>query len=132
MTSLEVVGDFHSHPDLRVRNRSSCWLSQEDKYDVLKGDVCFAITIDRDNTEHVWKHLSLGSVLGSVFPYSLKVSGWSKVCDGDFRIATREEHKRDLVELIRFFENRDQNTKVYTAHSRVPATIIMALHYCFV
>jgi len=87
ITSLQTVGDFHSHPNLRVREKSSCWLSQEDKGDMLDGDIGFVIAIDRDHVERDWKHLSLGSLLGSVFPYSMKISSWLKVAENDFRIA---------------------------------------------
>lgn len=88
VTSLEVIGDFHSHPNLRVRDKSSCWLSPEDKADMSEGDISFVIAIDHDSIERGWKHLSLGSLLGSVFPYSLKISGWLRENENDFRIAS--------------------------------------------
>jgi len=59
ITSLQIVGDFHSHPNLRVKENSSCRLSQEDKDDILGGDIGFVIAIDRDHVERDWNHLSL-------------------------------------------------------------------------
>jgi len=51
------------------------------------GDIGFVIAIDRDHVERYWKHLSLSSLLGSVFPYSLKISSWLKAGENDYRIA---------------------------------------------
>jgi len=83
ITSLQIVGDFHFHPKLPVREISSCWLSQDDKDDMSDGDTVFVITIDRDYVERIWKNLSLGSV----FPYILKISSRLKAEENDFRIA---------------------------------------------
>lgn len=79
ITSLQVVGDFHSHPRLPVRKKSSAWLSQDDKDDMSNGDIGFVIAIDRDHKERDWRHLSKGSLLGSVFPYSLKISAGTRL-----------------------------------------------------
>jgi len=87
ITSLQIVGDFHSHPNCPVREKSSCWLSQDDKDDMSDGNIGFVIAIDRDHRERDWEHLSLGSLVGSVFPYSLKISSWLKTEENDFRIA---------------------------------------------
>lgn len=76
VTALEVIGDFHSHPGVPVRRRKSCWLSEDDKKSMSPGDLGFVIAINRDYKEREWKHLKMGSLLGCVFPYSLKITGW--------------------------------------------------------
>ena len=76
VTTLEVIGDFHSHPKVPVRRKSSCWLSEDDKKSMSPGDLGFVIAINRDHKERDWKHLKMGSLLGCVFPYSLKITGW--------------------------------------------------------
>ena len=79
VTFLEVIGDFHSHPVKNVRSISSCWLSNRDKKSMSVGDTGFVIAINRNRKERDWHHLSKGSLLGSVFPYSLKLSAWYKI-----------------------------------------------------
>jgi len=87
VTSLEVVGDFHSHPDLPVWKISSCWLSDDDKESMSPGELGFVIAIDKDYKKRDWHHLSKGSLMGSVFPYSLKISAWYKVPKGKFKLS---------------------------------------------
>jgi proteasome lid subunit RPN8/RPN11 len=87
VTFLEVIGDFHSHPNMPVRRLNSCWLSDEDKNSMSEGDLGFVIAIDRDYKERDWCHLSKGSLLGSVFPYSMKISGWYKTANNKFKIS---------------------------------------------
>lgn len=87
VTALEVIGDFHSHPEKSVWRKSSCWLSEPDKEDMALGDLGFVIAINKDNKQRDWKHLKMGSLLGSVFPYSLKISGWHMREESKPRIA---------------------------------------------
>lgn len=87
VTFLEVVGDFHSHPKRPVRKISSCWLSDDDKESMSLGEVGFVIAVDKDYKTRDWRHLSKGSVLGSVFPYSLKISAWYRAPKSKFRIS---------------------------------------------
>jgi len=87
VTFLEAIGDFHSHPREPVRKISSCWLSDDDKDSMSVDDVGFVIAIDRDYKERDWCHLSKGSLLGSVFPYSLKISGWYETSRDEFKLS---------------------------------------------
>lgn len=87
VTFLEIVGDFHSHPKVPVKGKSSCWLSEQDKVSMSVDDVGFVIAIDADFEERNWCHLSKGSLMGSIFPYSLKVSAWYKKEKNDFKIS---------------------------------------------
>jgi len=89
VTGLEVIGDFHSHPNIPVRRKSSCWLSEEDRESMEISDLGFVIAIDRDYKERDWKHLKMGSLLGCVFPYSLKITGWYM----------KEESKQKIVKI---------------------------------
>jgi proteasome lid subunit RPN8/RPN11 len=85
VTHLKAVGDFHSHPELPVKGKRSCRLSQADKDSMEDGNIGFVIAIDRDSEEREWRHLSKGSLLGSVHPFSLKISGWLRQED-DFEL----------------------------------------------
>jgi len=87
VTRLNVIGDFHSHPKIPVRRISSCWLSQDDKKSMSIGELGFVIAIDRDSKKRDWRRLVKGSLLGCVFPYSLKIAGWHKVEEDKFKIA---------------------------------------------
>jgi len=87
VTYLEVIGDFHSHPGLPVRKISSCCLSDDDKNSMSVGNVGFVIAIDRDFKDRDWHHLSKGSLIGSVFPYGLKISAWYKTAGDRFKIS---------------------------------------------
>lgn len=87
VTFLEVIGDFHSHPEMPVRRLSSCWLSDKDKKWVSVGEIGFVIAIDRDYNERNWHHLSKGSLMGSVYPYSLKISAWYKTAKDNFKLS---------------------------------------------
>lgn len=87
VTYLERIGDFHSHPSEPVGKLSSCWLSQDDKDSMSVGDVGFVIAIDQDYKRRDWRHLSKGSLLGSLHPYSMKISAWYKNESNDFKLA---------------------------------------------
>jgi proteasome lid subunit RPN8/RPN11 len=87
VTFLEVVGDFHSHPGEPVKKLSSCWLSDDDKDSMSIGELGFVIAIDQDQKDYDWHHLSKGSLMGSAYPYSLKISGWYKTEEGNFKIS---------------------------------------------
>lgn len=79
VTRLRVVGDFHSHPEVPVGRIDACWLSEEDKGSMDYGELGFVIAVDRDSRTREWKHLARGSLIGCVFPYSLKITGWLKM-----------------------------------------------------
>lgn len=87
VTFLEVIGDFHSLPELPVRGKTSCWLSNDDKSSMKIGGLGFVIAIEKDHKERDWCHLSKGSLLGSVFPYSVKISAWYKEAENEFKIS---------------------------------------------
>jgi proteasome lid subunit RPN8/RPN11 len=87
VTYLDTIGYFHSHPELPVEKLVSCQLSNSDKHAISVGDVELVIAIDEDRKERDWHHLSKGSLLGSVFPYSLKISAWFKTENNEFRIS---------------------------------------------
>jgi proteasome lid subunit RPN8/RPN11 len=87
ITFLQVVGDFHSHPGCPVGKLSSCWLSDDDKNSMKTHDVGFVIAIDRDHKERYWRHLSKGSLMGSVYPYSVKITGWYRTSGNEFKIS---------------------------------------------
>jgi len=87
VTYLDVIGYFHSHPEMPVEKLASCQLSNSDKRSISVGDVEVVIAIDEDRKERDWHHLSKGSLLGSVFPYSLKMSAWFKTENDGFKLS---------------------------------------------
>lgn len=87
VTRLEVVGDFHSHPQVPVDKISSIRLSKTDKKSMGRERLEIIIAIDRDAKKRQWKHLPKGSLKGCVFPYSLKIASWFKTTNNEFEIA---------------------------------------------
>jgi proteasome lid subunit RPN8/RPN11 len=86
VTRLDVVGYFHSHPELPIPKKQSGWLSKTDKHSIQNGHLELLVAVDKDSKEREWKHLPLGSLLGCVFPYSLRITGWYKFENGEFSI----------------------------------------------
>ena len=78
VTRLEVVGDFHSHPEDPVDKLSSVRLSEPDKRSMQVGNLGIVIAIDKDEVKRPWKHLPKGSLKGCVSPYSLKIVSYWK------------------------------------------------------
>lgn len=87
VTHLEVVGDFHSHPDAGVDKKSCIKLSPADKKSMSNNNLGIVIAIDKDGRRREWKHLPKGSLKGSVSPYSLKMTTWLKTPDNQYKIA---------------------------------------------
>jgi proteasome lid subunit RPN8/RPN11 len=78
VTHLEVVGDFHWHPENPVDKISSVRLSDPDKKSMMVNNLGIVIAIDKDGVERPWEHLPKGSLKGSIFPYSLKIVSYWK------------------------------------------------------
>lgn len=78
VTRLEVVGDFHSHPEEPVDKVSSVRLSNPDKKSMMVNNLGIVIAVDKDERKRIWKHLPKGSLKGSIFPYSLKIVSYWK------------------------------------------------------
>lgn len=76
ITHLEVVGDFHSHPNMGV-----------DKESMQVNNLEIVIAIDEDRRKLEWRHLPKGSLKGSVFPYTLKMTTWLKTQEKQYKIA---------------------------------------------
>lgn len=72
-TALEIVGDFHSHPEDVSKGYKP---SSEDKKSMRRGELGIIVTINKDKKRRDWKHLSKGSLLGSIYPYSLRITSW--------------------------------------------------------
>lgn len=87
VTHLEVVGDFHSHPEVDVDKKSSIKLSEPDKESIRINNLGIVIAIDKDGRKLEWRHLPKGSLKGSVFPYTLKITTWLKTPEKHFKIA---------------------------------------------
>jgi len=87
VTHLEVIGDFHSHPEVNVDKKSSVKLSEPDKKSMRVNNLGIVIAIDKDGRKLEWKHLPKGSLKGSVFPYSLKITTWLKTPEKQHKIA---------------------------------------------
>lgn len=73
-TALEIVGYFHSHPECDVLRGYK--LSPEDKNSMKHGEWGIVIVINKDRKRRDWKHLPKGSLLGSIYPYSLRITSW--------------------------------------------------------
>lgn len=73
-TALESVGDFHSHPECDVLKKYK--LNCDDEKSMKHGTLGIIIVIKKDKTKRDWKHLSKGSLLGSIYPYSLRITSW--------------------------------------------------------
>jgi len=88
VTYLDVVGYFHSHPELPVEKPASCQLTDRyNKRSISQGDIEIVTAIDEDHKERDWHHLSKGSLIGSVFPYSLRMTAWFKTEEDVFKIS---------------------------------------------
>jgi len=87
VTHLEVVGDFHSHPEVSVDKISSAMLSKTDKDSIVVKHLGMVVAIDKDAKKREWKHLPKGSLKGCVFPYSLKITSWFKMKGDKIEIA---------------------------------------------
>jgi len=87
VTHLEVVGDFHSHPEVPVDKTSSIRLSKPDKDSMLAKNLGIIVAINMDENRREWKHLSKGSLKGCVYPYSIKMTPWLKTERNEFKIA---------------------------------------------
>lgn len=85
VTHFEVIGDFHSHPEVAVDKTSSIKLSEPDKKSMLPNNLGIVIAIDKDMRKLEWKHLPKGSLKGSVFPYTLKMTTWLKTLGEQIR-----------------------------------------------
>jgi proteasome lid subunit RPN8/RPN11 len=72
VTHLDVVGYFHSHPELPISRKQSGWLSDIDKKSIQNDHIELLVTIDKDSRKREWRHLPRGSLIGCVFPYSLE------------------------------------------------------------
>jgi proteasome lid subunit RPN8/RPN11 len=86
VTRLHVVGYFHSHPKLNISKKCSAWLSPSDKKAISINSLELVVAIDKDLKMREWKHLPRGSLLGCVFPYSIRIAGWHKENKDEFRI----------------------------------------------
>jgi len=86
VTHLETVGDFHSHPSLKVIGRGY-GLSKRDKNSTMTGGLGIVVVVDRDGKERQWEHLKRGSLVGSIPPFSLRVTSWFKSEEDSFQIA---------------------------------------------
>jgi proteasome lid subunit RPN8/RPN11 len=79
---LKRVGSFHSHPETRVLGEDvNHNLSPTDKDSAELNKLEMLVIIDRDNVRRDWRHLTsprlpLGSLMGSIAPFSLRISGW--------------------------------------------------------
>lgn len=78
VTHLEIVGDFHSHPEAGVDKVASVKLSEADKKSMRINKLGIVIAIDKDGRKLEWRHLPRGSLKGSVSPYTLKMTTWLK------------------------------------------------------
>ncbi len=87
VTHLEVVGDFHSHPEAGVDRISSVKLSTADKNSMNVDNLGVVIAIDKDERKLEWRHLPKGSLKGSVHPYTLKVTTYFKTRENQYKIA---------------------------------------------
>jgi proteasome lid subunit RPN8/RPN11 len=87
VTRLEVVGDFHSHPEVSVDKVFGIKLSETDKNSMLAKKLGIVIAIDKDEKEREWRHLSKGSLKGGVYPYSVKMTSWFKTEESEFKIS---------------------------------------------
>lgn len=87
VTLLEVVGDFHSHPETSIDQVRSVQLSEPDKNSMSAGNLGIVIAIDKDSKKREWKHLAKGSLKGCVHPYSIKITSWYKTDGNSYRIA---------------------------------------------
>ncbi len=97
-TRLEVVGDFHSHPGVAVTGKGYK-LSEADKRSTPLKRLGTVIVVDEDKKRREWKHLPKGSLLGSVHPYSIRITSWFKRGATEFEIA--EIHCPFAVGLLR-------------------------------
>jgi len=86
LTHLELIGDFHSHPEKGVLSKSYK-LSQPDKKSMDVESLGIVIVIQEDKESREWEHLEKGSLLGSVNPYSLRITSWFKVREMKYEIA---------------------------------------------
>lgn len=86
VTHFEVIGDFHSHPEVAIDKASSIKLSERDKKSMLPNNLGIVIAIDKDLRKLEWKHLPKGSLKGSVFPYTLKIATWLKTKEKQYEI----------------------------------------------
>ena len=87
VTHLEIVGDFHSHPEINVDKISSVRLSSVDKASMIPNRIGIVLAIDKDGRQLEWKHLPKGSLKGSVSPYTLKITTWLKTTENQYSIA---------------------------------------------
>ncbi|MFH1774031.1 MAG: Mov34/MPN/PAD-1 family protein [Methanobacteriota archaeon] len=74
-TALEIVGDFHSHSEYEV-SRDGYKLSLKDKSSMKRGGLGIVIVISKDKKRREWRHLSKGSLLGSIYPYRSRITSW--------------------------------------------------------
>jgi proteasome lid subunit RPN8/RPN11 len=86
VTRLDVVGYFHSHPELTISKKQSGYLSDIDKRSIQHNNIELLVAVDKDEKEREWRHLPLGSMIGCVFPYSLRLTGWHKFDENGFSI----------------------------------------------
>ena len=86
LTHLELVGDFHSHPEQNVLN-DSYKLSKDDKKSMDIKNLGIVIVAQEDREKREWEHLEKGSLLGSVNPYSLRITSWFKQREMKYQIA---------------------------------------------
>ena len=86
VSHLEVVGDFHSHPSTPVENKGYK-LSKADKDSTMTEGLGMVVVIDKDSESREWEHLAKGSLLGAIYPYSLRLTSWYKTSAETFSIA---------------------------------------------
>jgi proteasome lid subunit RPN8/RPN11 len=87
VTRLETVGDFHSHPSTPILDREGYKLSQPDKESTMVEGLGIVVVVDKDSQSRDWKHTAKGSLLGAVYPFSLRLVSWYKTSDEYYRIA---------------------------------------------
>ena len=86
VTLMETVGDFHSHPSIPLETGYK--LSKEDKASTMIEGLGLVVVINRDSIERAWEHMEKGSLWGSVYPFSLRLTSWYKNDEGRFEIAS--------------------------------------------
>jgi len=94
---LGHIGNFHSHPETPVNGKQvNHNLSEVDKNSADLNALEMLVVIDRDNVSRPWRHLTgrrlpRGSLLGSIRPYSLRISGWFAEKGGEQKVFRRCE-----------------------------------------
>ena len=86
VTHLEIIGDFHSHPERDVLGESYK-LSPRDKNDMEVKSLGIVIVAQKDGENREWEHFQKGSLCGSVYPYSLRITSWFKSNETKYEIA---------------------------------------------